>query len=188
MTAGGTFDPHAYGARVEEILAQAGWGRRLMPLVAVKGGVQAPAALLHGKSEILFPSSYAPQAALAGLMLYFDLSDEAHALAQDLETPEGNFWHAILHRREPDAGNATYWFQRVDRHPVYPAIAKQAREILSAFPEAGFVCCERWDPLAFLGFCESIREGRQSSGRQAALEIQRAEWQTLFHFCARAVR
>src|SRR5437763_722978 len=38
----------------------------------------------------------------AALWLYFDFFEESHAISQDLHTVEGSYWHAILHRREPD--------------------------------------------------------------------------------------
>ena len=41
--------------------------------------------------------------------------DEAHRLAQDVDTPEGAWVHAYLHRREGDLGNASYWYRRADR-------------------------------------------------------------------------
>src|SRR5262245_53176291 len=50
---------------------------------------------------------------LAGLWLLHNYLDESHGISQDVETPGGSFWHAILHRREPDAWNSKYWWRRV---------------------------------------------------------------------------
>ena len=44
-----------------------------------------------------------------GLWLYHDGLDESHAISQELDTAEGSFWHAIMHRREPDASSWKYW-------------------------------------------------------------------------------
>lgn len=41
--------------------------------------------------------------------------DEAHRLAQDVNTADGAWVHAYLHRREGDADNARYWYQRAGR-------------------------------------------------------------------------
>ena len=42
----------------------------------------------------------------------------------------------------------------------------------------------RWDPFAFLSFCDRARHQPGSNQEKAALEIQRAEWQILFDYCA----
>jgi hypothetical protein len=39
----------------------------------------------------------------------------AHTLAQDVESADGAWVHAYLHRREGDAGNADYWYRRAKR-------------------------------------------------------------------------
>ena len=41
--------------------------------------------------------------------------DQAHRLAQDVNTADGAWVHAYLHRREGDADNARYWYQRAGR-------------------------------------------------------------------------
>jgi hypothetical protein len=37
---------------------------------------------------------------------------KAHAIAQDVESPEGAWVHAYLHRKEGDEGNAGYWYRQ----------------------------------------------------------------------------
>ncbi len=44
--------------------------------------------------------------------------DRAHALAQDLETPDAALVHAYLHRKEGDLDNARYWYSRAGRRPA----------------------------------------------------------------------
>lgn len=41
--------------------------------------------------------------------------DQAHALAQDVDTPDGAWVHAYLHRKEGDEWNAGYWYRRSGR-------------------------------------------------------------------------
>src|SRR4051812_1637732 len=106
------WDPSSYGPRIEQLLALDGRGERLMPLAS--GTCSSPEAykLLQATSaRELFPGSRVPEAAMAGLYLYFSCLDEAHTIAQSIETPDGSFWHGIMHRQEPDAGNAGYWFR-----------------------------------------------------------------------------
>lgn len=122
---------------------------------------------------------------MAGLWLYFSCIEEAHELAQGDSSAEGSFWHGILHRQEPDAGNAAYWFRRVGEHPVFTPIAKEAAEIVSRHPDAEFRTGARWDPYGFILLCERARKQPNSPSETVALEIQRAEWQLLFDYCAR---
>src|SRR5688572_27783268 len=44
-------------------------------------------------------------ALLAGLWLWHDYLIESHHISQNLSTPTGSFWHAIMHRREGDFSN-----------------------------------------------------------------------------------
>jgi hypothetical protein len=39
----------------------------------------------------------------------------SHTIAQDIPSKEGSWVHAYLHRKEGDAGNAMYWYNRAGR-------------------------------------------------------------------------
>ena len=180
------FDPNSYGTEVARILALDGDGRRPMPLaISGQGSSQARAALKGKRGRHLFADSRAPDAALSGLWLYFSCFEEAHEIAQDIETPDGSYWHAILHRQEPDAGNSGYWFRRVGRHPIFPALRDEVESILRD-NQAKFAVPAQWDPFAFIDFCECARLRAGSPDEEAARAIQLAEWQLLFDHCARA--
>jgi hypothetical protein len=180
------FNPAAYGQIISDILTLDQNGARLMPLVAGSCSSLEAEAQLSGKKAVdLFPGAREPEAALAGLWLYFSCFDESHRIAQDVHTPEGSFWHAILHRQEPDSGNAAYWFRRVGHHPVFEDLCRSADAILGRYPEAEFRTGGKWDPFSFIMFCERARQQPGSSSERAALEIQRSEWQLLFDYCAR---
>lgn len=61
-----------------------------------------------------------PQVAPPLLALWHDAKgdwDRAHQIAQDVPDPAGAWIHAYLHRKEGDAANAAYWYQRA-RQPV----------------------------------------------------------------------
>jgi hypothetical protein len=185
------FDPSRYGQPIHRILALDGGGQRLIPLIARQCSSERAQKELSGRSAAdLFPHSNAPAGALAGLWLYFSCFDEAHRLAQDDPSPEGSYWHAILHRQQPDPANSAYWFRRLGTHPVFPALAALARQILSRYPDvrladARLELANHWNPFEFIHFCERAAARPGSAAEQAALEIQRAEWQLLFDYCAR---
>jgi len=179
------FDPAKYGPEVARLLALDGNGNRLMPLTC--GPSSSPEAhriLKAWEPARLFPASEEAEAAMAGLWLYFSCFEEAHELADRCTSPEGYLWHAILHRQEGDSGNAAYWFRKAHTHPVYSGLSAEAAKILVRYPRAEFRV-GHWDPFAFLSFCDRARDQPGSSHAQAALEIQRAEWQLLFDYCAR---
>ena len=134
--------------------------------------------------ETLFAHNPKPQAPMAGLWLYFSCFEEAHNLADQCETTEGYLWHGIVHRLEGDTGNAAYWFRKAGKHSIHPDLALAATKILHRIRAAEFRL-GHWDPYAFLGFCDRAAEQPGSDHELAAREIQRAEWQLLFDYCAR---
>jgi hypothetical protein len=152
-----------------------------MPLTQ-SGNRQCPLAAIPAES--LFPGVHAAPAAKAGLLLYLGCWDEAHQVAQDLSTSEGNFWHAIVHRQEPDAWNANYWFQRVGKHAVFGSIQADSLDILERYESAGIRLPASWDPGAFVDLCEKARENPDSPLEKAAIELQHSEWLRLFEWCA----
>jgi len=179
------FDPTQYGPDVARILALGKNGQRLMPLRSGKCfSDEARRLIATFKPKNLFPNQEEPEAPMVGLWLYFSCFEEAYKLAQYCETQEGDLWRAILHRREPDSGNSAYWFRKAGQHPVYRPIAVAAKKILRRFPTAEFRT-GRWDPFAFCAFCDRARQQPGSAQMYAAAEIQLAEWQILFDYCAR---
>ena len=160
-------------------------GERRLELVSPRVITPPEAAqTLHSCSpETWFPRARSPQAALAGLWLYFGAFDEAHALAQELESAEGSYWHALVHRLEPDAGNSGYWFRRVGRHPIFPALLHEAARLAAGSAECGFVPGDKWNPEHFTAFCESARSRPGSSDERLACDILSAEWRLLFSWC-----
>jgi hypothetical protein len=114
----------------------------------------------------------AARACHAGLWLYFDYLDESHTISQDLNTKEGSFWHAIMHRREPDALNSKYWWRQVGSHPVLSQLTSEATTL-------GY---QYTSPLDFVDFCERVR-GTGTADEDLAKQIQLLEWQILFDHC-----
>jgi len=165
------FDPKAYGTEIAGILALDGNGERLMPLADGRCSSSPEVRERIRRSGLAAP-------VVAGLYLYFSCWDEAHQVAQDLETREGSYWHAIVHRQEPDAWNSGYWFRQVGSHPIFPELRAAAAAIGVDFGPV-------WDPRAFIDYCEQARGRTGSSEERKALEVQRAEWQLLFDWVVR---
>jgi len=178
------FDSAKYGADVAAILAMEADGSALLSLLCGPcSNENAHRQLAKHDAKKLFPASKDPLAPMAGLWLYFNCFEEAHKLIDDPSSADATFWHAILHRREPDAGNAAYWFRRLGDHPIFKPLALETREILKRNPTAEFRIGQ-WDPFAFINFCERAREQPGSIQERVAMEIQRAEWQLLFDHSA----
>ncbi len=116
----------------------------------------------------------AARACHAGLWLLHDFLDESHRISQDLDTAEGSFWHAVMHRREPDPSNSKYWWRRVGSHPVLRQLREQA-------PGLGY---SYTTPEAFVDFCERVR-GSGTPDEALARRVQFLEWQLLFDWCYR---
>ncbi len=56
----------------------------------------------------------------------------SHALVDDLETVDGMAVHAYLHRKEGQASNADYWYQRAGRRFHRPALEAEWQALVEA--------------------------------------------------------
>lgn len=185
-----SFHPEQYGAALAALLDPArpddlGPGK---PNDAARAGLKALTLETAFAGQKIVDRS-AARCCLAGVWLLHNFFDESHAISQEIETPDGSYWHGILHRREPDYGNAKYWFRRVGTHPIFPALAAEARREAQAEPAldpAGsyLAADSAWDPLRFVDLCEQIARGR-SNAVEVCLSIARIEWQLLFEHCYR---
>jgi len=121
----------------------------------------------------------------AGLLQIHDFWDSSHQAAQaadDLgERGFAAYWHGIAHRREPDAGNAAYWFRRVGRHAIFVPLAQAARPILELHGDdrwtARLMGRDAWDSQAMIDLCTRARPG--SDQELLARRLQRLEMQLL---------
>lgn len=126
--------------------------------------------LLDGEL-IVAPESPADEVALrAGLLQMHDFLHESHQHSQSIEGEgrnlNGDYWHAIMHRREPDYGNSKYWFRRVGQHPVFPQLAEWAQSMLTEHMDLADTTewqqrlgtSSQWNPMAFVDICEECAD------------------------------
>jgi hypothetical protein len=154
-----------------------------LPLIRTALRAETDACKIRSQdAAILFPGSRQPQAALAGLLLRLGCWDESHAVAQDIPSREGSYWHGIIHRMEPESSNAKYWFRRVGDHAVFAELFRHAVEILKNSGPKHWHLKTAWDPFLFIDWCDEARE-KGGQAETAAIEIHTAEWQLLFDWC-----
>jgi len=150
-----------------------------------RSGTEGAAALNKKLDAILRESKATPEAqqlVRALILLWHDHLDAGHTLAQEIEGPDGAFVHGIMHRREPDYGNAAYWFRRVGQHAAFPEIGKRAASIpgikstpktySDLFPSSG------WDPFVFINLCQQHARGPEPA-RNPLQQIQAIETEVL---------
>lgn len=191
------FNPNRFGTVFAELLdidrrrpLDAGWPDS----AALNSLIRATPAAAFAHTQIADADMAA--CCISAVWLLHDFLDESHTISQDIDTPTGSFWHGIMHRREGDFGNAKYWFRRVGAHPAFKALAARAtaisrlgearprgpvspRPAVSSFGETRL---QVWDPFAFVDLCQSAARG--SAGfRELCLDLQQAEWETLFDYC-----
>jgi hypothetical protein len=117
-------------------------------------------------------------------LLWHDHLEESHQLSQNLHDRSGSFLHGIMHRREPDYGNAKYWFRQVGQHPAFPEIVRQVKRLFAGqagdTPPLHMLARDAWDPFAFVDACESAATPNSSGARRKLLqEVQAIEFKTL---------
>lgn len=143
----------------------------------------------------LFPKASRVQrlALLAGLLQIHDFWDASHDAAQEAddlgERRFSIYWHGVAHRREPDPGNASYWFRRVGADPLFSRLADAARPLLENHGDDRLtdrlIGSGVWNPSAMIDLCSAARPG--SKERTLARRLQRLEMKLLLEATAAAL-
>jgi hypothetical protein len=173
-----TFDPNRYGPVLAGLLDT----DRRRSLGEGTGNAELSRALDDISIETAFGHATlrnrnAALACIGGLWLLADELDTSHSISQHLDTPEGSFWHGIMHRREGDFGNAKYWFRRVGDHAIFEPLGQRAWE----FDALG--TGNPWELGRFVDACQAAQQDEQLAS--ACREVQQIEWELLFDHCYR---
>ena len=144
------------------------------PEVPMLGPQRRPGTLTEAdllrRLESFFDASRTPESVRpllrSAALLWHDHLDNSHTISQEIETREGSWLHGIMHRREPDYGNAKYWFRRVGRHGAFPKLAE-------------IVGRKNWDAFAFIDECETAERGNDVEITAGLRQIQAAEFDVL---------
>lgn len=126
---------------------------------------------------------------VAGLLLFADCLAESHHISQSIASSTGSYWHAIMHRREPDYSNARYWFNRVGQHEAFSKVYTESLHALDQLEtaesdklKAQIGAWGQWNPEGFIELCELAYT--KNAGHRPALEaVQKAEMTTLLKWC-----
>jgi hypothetical protein len=153
-------------------------------------GVKSEAELKKSLDKLLGNFNTPPEQwklIVALVLLWHDHLDSAHTIAQDVANTTGSFVHGIMHRREPDYGNAAYWFRRVGKHPAFVEIANRASKALEVKGDDGLtrklVPKGEWDPFAFINACEeAARNSSPVAQKELMREMQAIETSALFEW------
>ena len=146
-------------------------------------------------TTLLGSTVVSPEAAdccLAGMWLWNGFLERSHDLSQNIDTPEGSWWHGIMHRREPDPGNAAYWFRRVGDHPLFStlgnSVQKHAKHMELPNEVQWLAQCTYWKPQQFIEACESAGRDTNEPVCHVLREVAAIEWHALFEHCQNLAR
>ena len=121
----------------------------------------------------------------AGLWLLVGDLNASHTLSQDITTPDGSFWHGIMHRREGDYENAKYWFRRVGSHPVLEELSQEISALQARDAHASLLWSELRDARRVApALVDACRHGETETLQL----ITWIEWQLLFRHCYQAAK
>ena len=132
------------------------------------------------------------RAVQSGLYLWNDCLEVSHRISQGIETETGSYWHAVMHRREPDYANSKYWWRKVGEHAIFPQVRtaavktlSEAREPWGAEARKALEADGRWLPFDFVDWCEACASGGLAEARPFLERIQVEEIRLLLDYSYR---
>lgn len=128
-----------------------------------------------------------PELIRAGALWLYGFLNESHEIAQGIGSAEGSYWHALMHRSEPDFSNSKYWYRRVGKHSIFPALREAVWKLEGRTPEStealkSLLATTDWDPFRFVDLVERAASDRFSD-LKLIQEIAAAEYNLLMQYC-----
>jgi len=120
----------------------------------------------------------------AGALWLHGFLHESHSIAQAIDSAEGSYWHALMHRSEGDFSNSKYWYRKVGRHAIYPALLNAASRLEVNSRSTHTVVDEltEWDPFRLVDAMEHAA-GHDTENRLLLQAIAREEYNLLMGYC-----
>jgi hypothetical protein len=108
----------------------------------------------------------------SGLYIWNDCMDESHAIAQNIKAAEGSYFHAIIHRREPDYWNSGYWFRKTGDHPVFGLIHDFVSDSAEIELPTPLNSLPKWDWQIFNNLCEqAVKSGNPNDSILTSIQL-----------------
>tara|TARA_R110002111_G_scaffold262289_1_gene337742 strand:- start:183 stop:1235 length:1053 start_codon:yes stop_codon:yes gene_type:complete len=126
----------------------------------------------------------------AGLFCIHDYLEESHQFSQSVEHQglhhAGDYWHHIMHRREPDYSNAKYWSRAVGYHPLHDILPAAAQPLFDLSQSQSVLNWKnrllqnnRWSLNVFVDCCAECESSQDQELNELARKIQWMEMQLL---------
>ena len=125
--------------------------------------------------------------ARGGFYLLNDEPEESHQISQSHESATASYWHGIMHRREPDYGNANYWWRQTGSHELFPDIYKLFLTLSNTAKDCTGVkklsnSMRSWDPKKFTAACEQSEADDNEAMSAFLKEMQHKEMLLLLEY------
>ena len=85
------------------------------------------------------------------LLWHGDL-EGSHKIAQAAGSREGDFLHAIMHRKEGDPSNSKYWWRQTGDHPLFKTLWDKSLPVLKKHTGEFPFTSKNWDPNEFVDY------------------------------------
>jgi hypothetical protein len=119
----------------------------------------------------------------AGLLCIHDYLEESHQFSQSVQHDgrhrASDYWHHIMHRREPDYSNAKYWSRAVGYHPLLDELPDVVAPLFAQFQssqvldwQTPLVSTGRWSLNEFVDCCAEAAASGNSALNTFARQIQ----------------